>query len=203
MGSFWRFMVAEEAMNQAFVKLEQLGFAVAKNGTEHTHPAFIRLLHESDDQSSLALRFQPDGVACLGTPPKTFYAEVKTTLKPEKKHFSMEKTAWEQYHLLRENGNIIILICAKFVERWKFKWQWNFLEDIRLLAPEVTLAGYAPEKRFPVVDRWIAPRGSGRERELRGMRRMAGSGTPYREIDPSSLHSFGVFKMYVIRRLHL
>jgi len=197
----WRLRVSDESTNQAFVKLRELGFTVAKNGTEHTHPDFIRLLHKSEDQSSLAIRFQPEGVACIGMPPSTFYVEVKSTTDPKKKQFSVEKLAWKQYHLLHRNRNVLVLIFAKYIERWKFEWKWNFLEDIRLLTPETTLAKFPPEKRFPIVNGWIAPRGSKREKELHKQYCYTGSGTSYREVDPSSLLDFQILKLSIVRRL--
>lgn len=174
--------------NRLFQEISKLGFDTAKNGTEHTHPDFVNRLRQSDDQSSLAIRFQPDGVACIGEIPRSFYVEAKAA-----KH--IEKLAWEQYWKLYEAGNMLAIVFGKL------RWGWNFIENIRLVPAVETVAQFPPTKRFPIVDGWITPRASERWHRIVRSNNPQASGTPYREIDPTSLLRWGSFKHVVLERL--
>jgi hypothetical protein len=55
---------------------------------------------------------------------------------------------------------------------------WNYVEQIQFVPSEKVVARWS--KPFPIIDGWICPRESRR-------RAGAGSGTPYKEIDPVSL----------------
>lgn len=171
-------------------KLVQLGFHVARNGTEHTFPEFTKLLRRSEDSTSLAIRFQPDGVACIGDIPRSFYWEAKAS-----NH--IEKTAWEQYMNCHEVGNVLIIIFE-----YSSEWRWNFIEDIQLIPASETVGRFPPCRRFPVVDGWITPRGSARWNEIKSRNPQA-SGTPYREVDMTSLLSWAEFKSKTVKRLAL
>lgn len=160
-----------------FEKIQDMGFVVALNGTEHTHPEFVKLLHRSVDQCSLAIRFQPDGVACVGLIPRSFYIEAKAAK-------TIEKSAYNQYMKLHGNGNIIVIVFEKF------NWEWNFINEVELIDGSVSVARYPVHKRFPLdEDGWMYPRktthGTGRR----------GSGTPYKYIKRSSLRPWCNFKI--------
>jgi len=172
---------------ELFGEIERLGFCVAMNGTEHTYPEFVEKLRQSTDQTSLAIRFQPDAVASINRIPRSFFVEAKAA-------HTMERLAWEQYWRLYCNGNVLVLVFEDF------NWAWNFIEEINLITGEETVSSFPPEKRFPVIDGWITPRGSRRWRQLRGKIKRA-SFTPYREVDGSSLRLWGEFRDMIIDRL--
>ena len=185
---YQRQMHASQFEKRVFAELDCMGFGSAENGTEHTHPAFVTNLHRSTDQTSLSIRFQPDGVACYGDPPRSFYVEAKYAS-------SIEKTAYEQYLNLYRAGNVVVVIFGKLHMRW------NFIENIGLVDGRTTVGAFPPHMQFPVHDGWIHPRNSTRENDLRAVYRMIGSGTPYREIDKSSLYAWAYFKPLVVIRL--
>lgn len=174
--------------NDLFDAVEKMGFAVARNGTEHTYPEFVNALHKSTDQTSLAIRFQPDGVAQIGQIPRSFYIEAKAAV-------TIEKTAWEQYWKLHESGNVVVIVFGKL------KWQWNLLENIALVAATETVGRFPLSRRFPIVDGWITPRGSQRWTNVRQSNQQA-SGTPYREVDVTSLQEWKLFKLQLVKRLN-
>jgi len=174
--------------NDLFDAVEKMGFAVARNGTEHTYPEFVNSLHKSTDQTSLAIRFQPDGVAQIGHVPRSFYIEAKAAV-------TIERTAWEQYWKLHENGNIVAIVFGKL------EWRWNLLENIVLIAATDTVGRFPPGSRFPVVDDWITPRGSQRWASIQRANSQA-SGTPYREVDVRSLQEWHCFKAQIVKQLN-
>lgn len=178
---------SSEFENKLFDAIEKMGFAVARNGTEHTYPEFVSALHKSTDQTSLAIRFQPDGVAQIGKIPRSFYIEAKAAV-------TIERTAWEQYWKLHENGNVVVIVFGKL------DWQWNLLEDIKLIPAAETVERFPPERRFPVIDGWITPRGSQRWASIQQASPQA-SGTPYREVNDGSLQEWALFKSEIIKRL--
>ena len=199
----WRMRVSANLEKQLFARLKAMGFMVAQNGTEHTYPTFVEQLKQSTDQTSLAIRFQPDGVASLGNIPRSFYVEAKATQEPDKPH-TIEKTAWEQYWKLHANGNIMAIVFGQFVSRgdditYNFVWRWNFLEGICLIPGEETVKPYSSS--FPVKDGWICPRGSKREAELKAGGNYDCSGTPYGVVDMKSLLDWDCFKTLVMERL--
>jgi len=203
----WRILVSTNFERQLFDRLAEMGFHVAQNGTEHTHPAFVDKLKQSTDQTSLAIRYQPDGVASLGEIPRSFYIEAKTTSEPGKTH-TIEKNAWEQYWRLQITGNIVVIAFGEFLDRGKwdqenynFVWRWNFLENVRLVSAIETVSRFPVEDRFPVVDGWIHPRGSKREAELRAAGNYNGSRTPYREVVTESLLPWDTFRQSIIEKL--
>lgn len=63
--------------------------AVAKNGTEHTHPDFTNLLRGNIHPTSKWIRFQPDGVFLCDDGMARYY-ECKSSI-------NIEKDAYEQY----------------------------------------------------------------------------------------------------------
>lgn len=170
--------VFEQAL---FDKIRKMGFDVAINGTEHTCPVFVDGLRQSNDQTSLAIRFQPDCVANIGRVPRSFYVEAKAAK-------TIERLAYEQYLKLYEVGNIAVVVFEKL------EWRWGFVEELVLEEAEVTVGRYPKHRRFPIVDGWIAPRVAGRKPAK-------GSGTQYRMMSPEKLRLWRDFKKDVIERL--
>lgn len=179
-GSSFEEIVAEE--------LELLGFHVARNGSEHTLHKFVDLLRDSKDPTSLAIRFQPDGVACIGKIPRSFYWEAKNGE-------TIEKTAWEQYIKYHKAGSVMVLIIGPGSDI-----HWNFIENIRLIPGEKTISSFPPRFRLPVKDGWITPRGSERWNQIREENPQA-CGTPYRKIDFTSLFRWKEFRHRILERL--
>jgi len=170
-----------------FKELDKLGFDLARNGTEHTHPQFVEKLHRSTDQTSLSIRFQPDGVVSLGQIPKSFYVEVKAST-------AIEKLAYEQYAKLVNNGNILVLFF--YIKRLVTeKWKWQFLQNIRFKDSQQHVNQF--NDPYPVIDEWICPREHCNWNKLRKERNVQ-SGTPYKEIDLSSLFDFGLFYQIIV-----
>jgi len=165
-----------------FEKIEGLGFIVAVNGTEHTHPEFTRDLRQSTDQTSLAIRFQPDGVARIGKIPRSFYVEAKSSK-------TIERTAYEQYKKLSDVGNIVVVVFCDF------GWKWCFVDEMPLEDGADTVSCFTENRRFPVKDGWLYPRQT--EHGTSGK----GSGTPYRRIVEKDLREWPTLKMEILNRL--
>lgn len=164
-----------------FETIESLGFVVAINGTEHTHPMFTSGLRKSTDQTSLAIRFQPDGVAHIGTIPRSFYVEAKAST-------AIERAAYEQYKKLSDAGSIVVVVFGKL------SWKWCFVDEMPIEDGNDTVAPFPENLRFPVKDGWLYPRksnhGTGR-----------GSNTPYKNIIESDLRKWDTFKSAILNRL--
>jgi len=177
---------------ELFGKLSAMGFTVALNGTEYTHPEFIAGLRNSEDQTSLAIRFAPDGVACIGKIPRSFYIEAK-------RGSSIEKNAWIQYGKLVEAGNVLVIVFCNNENSWYF----NFYESVKLIDGKISSENIPEYKRWPIDDDgWICPRESASWNEDKLNIKHA-SGTPYKKVDFSSLIPFAEFKNVVIERLRL
>ena len=140
---------------------------VAKNGTEHTHPDFTDKIRFNSGRGAKFVRFAPDGVY-LSTCGSVIHWEAKAG-----KH--IEKDAYETYMAYNQMGCTVILfvraerVYCQRVERVGF-------------IPSIDVVGkFAPARRHPIdEDDWICPRGG---HGYAG----TGSGTPYREIDLSSM----------------
>lgn len=173
---------AKEFEKELFEKIAELGFVVAINGTEHTHPAFIEGLKNSTDQTSLAIRFQPDGVARIGKIPRSFYVEAKASK-------TIERTACMQYRKLFDAGNVVVVVFRPL------RWRWCFVEEMPLEDGHDTVAAFAASQRFPVSDDgWLCPRKS-----AHGTAK--GSGTPYRKVESEKLREWYTFKKEILKRL--
>jgi hypothetical protein len=171
-----------------FAEIQNLGFGVALNGTEHTHPDFVSRLHGSIDQTSLAIRYQPDAVACIGKIPRSFYVEAKAAK-------NIEKTAYKQYRKLQNSGNILVVVFEKL------DWRWNFVEDVQLIDGNITVSSFPISRRFPVDDEgWLCPRQCHWWHRIKARNPQA-SGTPYREVNQASLLEWAEFKRLIIERL--
>jgi hypothetical protein len=173
---------ARRFAEELFSAVGDMGFAVAVNGTEHTHPDFVASLCRSKDPTSLAIRFQPDGVARIGKTPRSFYIEAKSSE-------TIERNAYDQYMRLHNNGCVVVVVFET-----SGGWGWCFIEDLSLEEAIVTVARYPPKRRFPIEDGWLAPRQAGR-------RPKNGSGTPYRYVLTDDLLPWSEFKERVIDRL--
>lgn len=176
----------EEFVKQIFRKLHKLGFLVAINGTEYTHPKFIEHLRLSTDQTSLAIRFEPDGVIAWGEPPMTWYVEAKASDK-------IEKTAYEQYMKRQREGNVLIVV---FQHRDIIYWQ--FIEQVEFINSNEYVNHYA--NPFPVIDGWIYPRRSQYWHDIKWDNPQA-SGTAYQVVDMTSLRPWHTIKQVFMEQL--
>lgn len=175
-----RIFKATEFEKEVFSELKGMGFDIAVNGTEHTYPEFVNLLRQSKDQTSLAIRFQPDAVICFGGVPHSSYIEAKASKY-------IEKDAYLQYHKLQDNGNTVILVFEGHDKGW------NGLDKIKLIDGHITTKDY--KRPFPVDNAgWIYPRNASHWGELEGRN---AAGTPYKEVDKSSLEPWMFFKSMV------
>lgn len=149
--------------------------AVAKNGTEHTHPDFVDLLRRRSDSGSKLVRFAPDGVALqVGG---LWHWEAKASQ-------NIERDAYETYMAYHDMG-AKLLVFVRSPQTGQVYWQR--IERIGFIPSELVVVRYRPERRHPIdEDDWICPRqGHG----FAG----TGSGTPYKEIDFDSLISIPDF----------
>jgi len=185
MGFGDRIAKATKYEKQIFDAFKEMGFDMAINGTEHNYPEFVSRLRHSSDQTSLAIRYQPDGVICFGNVPQSCYAEAKAGT-------TIEKDAYLQYQKLANNGNLVIIIFEGFNS------SWNFFDEIKLVPANVTVSRYST--RFPIEDSWITPRKSPRWQAI-SARKPNASGTPYREVDSSSLIPWSDFKPSMLKIL--
>jgi len=169
-------------------KLEEMGLVVAPNASERTHGAFMDELRGSRDPSALALRFLPDFVAHTQENPPllVLYIDAKAAK-------NIERDAYEQYLRLTTIGYKIVLIFEPY------KWAWNLVQEIGLRRGEVTVSQYRPERRLPVKDGWITPRGDRLWDSLLRASNPQASGTPYREVLRSSLHPWNEFYSRLLR----
>jgi len=172
-GFSYRLSQSQSFEDQLFQLLQKSSdiLAVARNGTEHTHPDFTALLRFNDTAASRFVRFAPDGVM-LGRNKNVVHYDAKNGK-------SIERGAYEAYVNYRNAGCRVILFvrCDKTI-------YWQHVEKLRLIPGEETVSQFPLEKRFPVADGWISPRKASHYRN--GQRRM--SGTDYREIDFSSMN---------------
>ena len=166
---------------ELFQKLSDIGFKIAMNGTEHTHPEFVDGLRNSTDQTSLSLRFQPDGVISIGKIPRSVFIEAKASK-------AIEKLAYIQYLKLKEMGSIVVVVFKVFGNGW------CFIEDMPIIDGNKTVESFPEGRRFPVEDGWIVPRKCNRKPKN-------GSGTPYREINSFNLNDWCDFKKIIIEKL--
>ena len=160
-----------------FSQLKQWGFQVALNGTEHTHPDFIKSLHCSEDTTSLSLRYAPDGVVAFGPKVKTAYVEVKNSI-------FIEKNAYENYMRLYRNGCTVAIVVK---DNRTSKIGFSLIENIVLKK--------AWDKDWPYDGNWIYPRKHPDYNKIHNERK--GSGTPYGTIDISKLNEWAIFAPYI------
>lgn len=165
---------ADRFAEQVYADIQAMGFEVSPNGIETKHPKFKAVSRSSTDKTSLSIRFAPDTIGWIGSTPRAFYLDAKAGV-------TIERFAWEQYRMLSDAGCVVALAF-----KVGNSWRWNLQSEISLCPAEVTLAQFAPEKRFPVIDGWIAPRLAAHWTQTKQTATQA-SGTPYREIDITCL----------------
>lgn len=173
---------------RVFRALRDWGFSVALNGTEHTHPDFVKLLHRSNDETSLRVRYQPDGVIAIGETPRSAYVEAKRSI-------FIEKDAYIQYLRLAEQGCIVAVV---FEDKKNGEIKWNFVEQLRFDLSEK----YRSKYQWPIVDGWICPRASIHHAEAK-RNGYGGSTTPYRALDWASLYEWRTFRQMMVWRMSL
>ena len=139
--------------------------SVSRNGMEHTHPDFAKLLRSRTDPASRFVRFAPDGVALPMNDP-LFYWEAKCSI-------CIERAAYETYCQLEQVG-CSVLIFLRTTQAVFTRWA----TDLPLIDSEQVVSRYPRERQFPICDGWIYPRLAANRTDL-----LIGSGTPFREID--------------------
>lgn len=156
-----------------FDDLSAWSFIVAKNGTEHTHPDFVKRLHASNDVTSLMIRYAPDGVisAASRASTKSAYVEAKNST-------FIEKAAYENYMRIYCNGGIVAVVFADFTIRFEF------IENLQF-ASRLT--------NWPLDNEgWECPRLHPDWQRVR--RKYPGSGTPFKKIRWGSLRNWDEFR---------
>ncbi len=143
--------------------------AVVNNGTEHTHPEFVDGLRGIGSAASKFVRYAPDGVLQTSTGDVLHY--------DAKASKAIEKNAYEVYMSYVSVGCRVLLFV-----RHDDGIYWTDVEDMTFKDSHEVVGQFPEQRRFPVVDGWIAPR---EKPGFRSTNRM--SGTPYKEIDPACL----------------
>lgn len=146
-----------------------LAQAVAKNGSEHTHPDFVNLIRNYNDPGAKLVRFEPDGI---------FLSNNKVWHWEAKRAKSIEKDAYNTY-LAYENLGCSVLIFFKHPNGNKVFW--NYISNIGFLDSVKVISKYTKYVQPPIDDfGWIYPR-------LSSYFVNFGSGTPYKEINFDTL----------------
>ncbi len=141
--------------------------AVARNGTEHTHPEFVTRLRSCSEPTAQFIRFAPDGVA-LSRSVSVFHWEAKCS-------HCMEKEAYETY-MRHELAGCEILLFLRTGQGIFASW----VSQLPFIPSQDVVERYSERRRFPIDEGWICPRNASNQSDL-----LMGSGTPYREIDLS------------------
>lgn len=174
----------EQFATEVFQSLQSMGFNTALNGTEHTHPQFTSRLRASNDPTSMAIRYQPDGVCSYGaTSPASAYIEAKCSK-------SIERDAFMQYKRLSDSGCIVIVVCGNVMDDACDINGWTTIQCMRFKDP-TTCNTFRRSRSgrvytLPVIDGWISPRESAEWAVLKNDG-FSGSGTPYAVIDQTCL----------------
>lgn len=179
-----RIQVATKFEDEVLQKIKEMGFKIAKNGTEHTHPEFTECIRSSEDPTSLAIRFSPDAVAAIGKIPRSFFVEMKAGR-------AIERRAYQEYMKKHQHGQVVVVVF-----KMKGEWMWNTIESIGLEDGNKSVSCFPLEKRQPVDEHgWIVP--SKQFKKANGN----ASGTPYKYVLSASLIPFSEFKERVIKML--
>ena len=149
--------------------------SVVANGTEHTHPEFVAMLRKDRRPGAKFVRFAPDG-AVLHSAEGVIHYDAKAAK-------SIEKDAYETYMNYVACGCRVLL----FVKQAGHVY-WADIQDVRLIHGNDTVGRFQENKRFPVdEDGWICPRMAKNPTSNSRM-----SGTPYREIDFTSMKQINI-----------
>jgi hypothetical protein len=178
-----RKVYGEQFSEDVFKNIQEMGFTTALNGTEHTHSSFIKNLRMSEDQTSMTIRYQPDGVIAIGEPAKSAYVEAKASS-------FIERNAYKQYMRLVESGCIVAIVF-----RFKDEWLWNFADNMVFKDSSINNSRH----KFPVIDGWVCPRQHPNWRQIKSEWR--GSGTPYRIMDENNAMGWNLFKPMMLNAL--
>jgi hypothetical protein len=170
----------KEFQDKIFDDLRDWGFFVALNGTEHTHPDFVKLLHSSTDKTSLMIRYAPDGAICIGSIKRSAYVEAKNSRY-------IERDAYENYMRLSNDGAIVYVVFG-LGDQTKF----CLVQDLGFMSPP-------PYNKWPIIDTWMCPRLHPNWDEIR--RKFPGSGTPYKEIKQKPLIDWNNFKQHALNSM--
>jgi hypothetical protein len=145
--------------------------AVARNGTEHTHPDFVRLLRNRIDDGSKFVRFAPDGVA-LFKERGVIHWEAKASI-------NIERDAYLTYMAYNKLGARVLVFIKPSSSSAVY---YNYIERVQFTPSEEVVGRIRNVARRHPIDKdgWMCPRqGHGQAGN--------GSGTPYKEIDLTSL----------------
>lgn len=189
-----RTQVGNDFQNFIINSLEEIGFSAFLSGTENKYPEIHKQILLSSDKGSLFLRFFPDITTLIGNPPHVVFVEAKASQK-------IEKTAWRQYNSFAKMGLDVIIVTGESKGGVCNMSGWNFVENIRLYPGEYTVQSFSVDKRYPVIDGWVSPRGSARFDDVQSRGNFRTSGAPYREIVPTSLLPWEIFTRIVFARL--
>lgn len=173
--------------------LKDIGFLAFLSSTEQKYPKMNKLIKNSADIGSLFMRFFPDIIALAGKPYAMLFVEAKASM-------NLEKRAWEQYLYFASMGLNLALVVGESDNGVSNILGWNFIENIKLRRGEETVSQYPEDKRFPVKDGWIQPRGSKRFTNLQSKGNYNISGSAYREIIDTSLLPWELFTRIVVAR---
>lgn len=174
MGFSTRIVAARQFEQDLLAYLQADPFVVKAiiNGTEHTHSDFVDLLRTNPSPAAKFIRFSPDGVMLLYNGEVVYY-DAKTSR-------AIEKDAYNAYMQYADFG--LTVLC--FVQRRGGATYFQRIENIKLDTGEFTISRFSSEDQFPVKDGWICLSKTA----------AGGSGTPYREIDFSSMETFDMNK---------
>ena len=165
-----RYKPAKQFEHQVESYLARSGFAVVKNGSEHTCPDFAEKIRNDHSTAAKLIRYAPDGLALI---------DGRVTHWEAKASDSIEKDAYLHYKTLALIGANMLLF---FKSEAGVYCQW--IELIRFLDSTEIVNKYPKKSRYPVdPDGWICP-----------PNRNSGSGTPYKKIDFDSLNLIADFE---------
>ena len=181
-----RIAVSNQFLNEIIEDLECWGFSYAINGTEHTHPDFIKEIRTLVDPVSLFIRYEPDVVICAklgnGDTPISFLLEVKAGQ-------NIERAAYEEYMKHVSLGHLIAIVF-KCGAGNKY---WNFVEEIRFI-PSKEVVEKFPNPFHIDQGGWIDPRKTPYWMENARWNNPQASGTPYKRVDFKSLLNWDEFR---------
>lgn len=136
--------------------------SIIRNGTEHTHPDFVKDIRKRNIDTSIAkhIRYAPDGLI-LTDENDIYYYECKAS-------GTIEKDSYLECKQLADRG---FEVAIYFYIDDKIYWQY---------VDKIEFNPYKGKKYKLDQDGWVAPR-------LTGNIPPGGSGTPFKIIDISSL----------------
>lgn len=149
--------------------LTNWNFDVSKNGSEHTHINFVKKLQQSEDATSIMIRYTPDLIIAYGEIPHSAYLEIKNSI-------TIEKNAYANYMRLVNNGANVFIVIRSY-ENTVFARIENLKLFIGRNKHDFTIDN----------DGWIAPRLDPNKLKIAIANGFRGSGTPFKIIDTANL----------------